>query len=67
MAGGEPARRVAHQLADVALQGHAPRGAGTGHVDSAIAAGPFVTTANDITGILIYFGTATFFLDLLVR
>jgi magnesium transporter len=32
-------------------------------VDPAIASGPFVTTANDITGILIYMGTAIFFLD----
>ncbi|MDY6861534.1 MAG: magnesium transporter, partial [Thermodesulfobacteriota bacterium] len=31
-------------------------------VDPAIASGPFVTTANDITGILIYLGTATLFL-----
>jgi magnesium transporter len=34
-------------------------------VDPAIAAAPFVQTANDITGILIYFTTATFFLHLL--
>ena len=34
-------------------------------VDPAIAAAPFVQTANDITGILIYFATATFFLELL--
>ncbi|PLX76291.1 MAG: magnesium transporter [Desulfuromonas sp.] len=34
-------------------------------VDPAIAAAPFVQTANDITGILIYFATATFFLQLL--
>ncbi|MEA3465342.1 MAG: magnesium transporter [Thermodesulfobacteriota bacterium] len=32
-------------------------------VDPAIASTPFVQTANDITGILIYFGTATMFLD----
>ena len=31
----------------------------------AIASTPFVQTANDITGILIYFATATFFLSLL--
>lgn len=31
-------------------------------VDPAIASTPFVQTANDITGILIYFGTATMFL-----
>ncbi|OHB32907.1 MAG: magnesium transporter [Desulfuromonadaceae bacterium GWC2_58_13] len=34
-------------------------------VDPAIASTPFVQTANDITGILIYFGTATLFLDFL--
>jgi len=28
-------------------------------IDPAVASGPFVTTANDITGILIYLGTAT--------
>lgn len=28
-------------------------------VDPAVASGPFVTTANDLTGILIYLGTAT--------
>jgi len=36
-------------------------------IDPAIAAGPFVTTANDITGILIYFATATLFLKMLVH
>lgn len=36
------------------------------HVDPAIATGPFVTTANDITGILIYLGTATLFLKYFV-
>jgi magnesium transporter len=35
------------------------------HIDPAIASGPFVTTANDITGILIYLGTATAFLRFL--
>lgn len=34
-------------------------------VDPAIAAGPFVTTANDITGITIYLSLATLFLDYL--
>jgi magnesium transporter len=34
-------------------------------VDPAIASSPFVQTANDITGILIYFGTATMFLQYL--
>ncbi|TRO78706.1 magnesium transporter [Trichloromonas acetexigens] len=34
-------------------------------VDPAIASTPFVQTANDITGILIYFGTATLFLSYL--
>ncbi|WP_298039735.1 magnesium transporter [uncultured Desulfuromonas sp.] len=32
-------------------------------IDPAIASTPFVQTANDITGILIYFGTATLFLS----
>ena len=34
-------------------------------VDPAIASGPFVTTANDITGIIIYMSTALVFLDYL--
>jgi magnesium transporter len=32
------------------------------NIDPAIAAGPFVTTSNDITGLLIYFGLATLLL-----
>lgn len=36
-------------------------------VDPAVAAGPLVTTSNDITGVMIYFGLATLFIDLLVR
>ena len=36
------------------------------NIDPAIAAGPFVTTANDIVGILIYLGIATFFLKFLM-
>jgi magnesium transporter len=32
-------------------------------VDPAIASGPFVTTANDITGIIIYMSTALLFLN----
>ncbi|MGB3561551.1 MAG: magnesium transporter [Thermoanaerobaculia bacterium] len=36
-------------------------------IDPAVAAGPLVTTSNDITGIFIYFGLASFFIDLLVR
>ncbi|MCB2185750.1 MAG: magnesium transporter [Deltaproteobacteria bacterium] len=36
-------------------------------VDPAIASGPFVTTANDITGILIYFSVATLFYTALMR
>jgi magnesium transporter len=36
-------------------------------IDPAIASGPFVTTANDITGILVYFGVATLFLKYLIR
>lgn len=35
------------------------------NIDPAIAAGPFVTTANDITGIIIYMGCALALLDLL--
>lgn len=34
-------------------------------IDPAIASSPFVQTANDITGILIYFGTATTFINFL--
>jgi magnesium transporter len=37
------------------------------NIDPAVASGPFVTTANDITGIFIYLGTATALLHLLVR
>ncbi len=36
------------------------------HIDPAIASGPFVTTANDITGILIYMGTATILLKYII-
>lgn len=36
-------------------------------VDPAIASGPLVTTSNDITGILIYFGLASALIELLVR
>jgi magnesium transporter len=36
-------------------------------IDPAIASGPFVTTANDITGILVYFGVATLFLKYLLH
>jgi magnesium transporter len=35
-------------------------------IDPALASGPFVTTFNDISGILIYFGLATLFRSLLV-
>src|SRR5437879_8660356 len=34
-------------------------------MDPAVAAGPFVTTTNDITGITIYLSLVTFFLSLL--
>ena len=34
-------------------------------IDPAIASGPFVTTANDITGLLIYFFLATSFVTYL--
>ena len=33
-------------------------------VDPAVAAGPFVTTSNDITGLLIYFSLAAWLLSL---
>ncbi len=36
-------------------------------IDPAITAGPFVTTIKDVTGLLIYFGMATAFLELLRR
>ena len=36
-------------------------------IDPAVAAGPLVTTSNDITGILIYFSFALALIDLLVR
>lgn len=36
-------------------------------IDPAIAAGPLVTTSNDITGILIYFGLATLMIESWVR
>ena len=36
-------------------------------IDPAVAAGPLVTTSNDITGILIYFGLAFALIDLLIR
>jgi len=35
-------------------------------IDPAIASSPFVQTVNDITGILIYFSTATLFLQHLI-
>lgn len=34
------------------------------NIDPAVAAGPFVTTSNDITGLLIYFSLATWLLSL---
>ncbi len=34
-------------------------------VDPAVAQGPFVTTLNDVIGILVYLGLATLFLDAL--
>ena len=34
-----------------------------GNIDPALATGPFITTSNDILGILIYLGTATLFID----
>jgi magnesium transporter len=36
-------------------------------VDPAVAAGPMVTTSNDILGLLIYFGLAALLIDLIIR
>ncbi|PKR78358.1 magnesium transporter [Halalkalibacillus sediminis] len=36
------------------------------NIDPAVASGPFITTINDIISIIIYFGTATIFMDLLI-
>ena len=36
-------------------------------IDPALAAGPLVTTTNDITGILIYFSFASMLIGLLLR
>lgn len=36
-------------------------------IDPAVAAGPLVTTSNDITGILIYFGLASLLIEALIR
>ena len=36
-------------------------------IDPAVASGPLVTTSNDITGILIYFGMAYLLIDLLLH
>jgi magnesium transporter len=36
-------------------------------IDPAVAAGPLVTTSNDVTGVLIYFGLAGLLIDRLVR
>lgn len=35
------------------------------NIDPAVASGPFITTLNDITGLLIYFSIATILLDIL--
>jgi magnesium transporter len=37
------------------------------NIDPAVASGPFITTMNDITSILIYFGLATLFMGYLVH
>ncbi|QDP39804.1 magnesium transporter [Radiobacillus deserti] len=36
-------------------------------IDPAVASGPFITTINDIISILVYFGLATMFMDLLLK
>ena len=35
-------------------------------IDPAVASGPFITTVNDLISILIYFGLATAFMNLLI-
>src|SRR5699024_1186080 len=35
-------------------------------IDPAVASGPFITTLNDITSVLIYFGLATVFITMLL-
>ena len=37
------------------------------NIDPAVASGPFITTINDIISILIYFGMATLFMNLLLK
>jgi magnesium transporter len=37
------------------------------NIDPAVASGPFITTLNDIISILIYFGLATAFMNLLIH
>ncbi|MFD2208513.1 magnesium transporter [Virgibacillus halophilus] len=36
------------------------------HIDPAVASGPFITTINDVISTMIYFGLATFFMQLLL-
>lgn len=36
-------------------------------IDPAVASGPFITTLNDITSVLIYFGMATVFISMLLK
>jgi len=36
------------------------------NIDPAVASGPFITTLNDITSVIIYFGMATIFMSLLL-
>ncbi|WP_366923185.1 magnesium transporter [Metallumcola ferriviriculae] len=38
----------------------------TFRIDPAVASGPFITTINDIVGLIIYFSTATFFMSKLI-
>src|SRR5699024_8592594 len=35
-------------------------------IDPAVASGPFITTLNDVTSVIIYFGMATAFIGLLI-
>ena len=58
---------VAAMTVSAALGAIAPAGMKQVGIDPAVAAGPFVTTVNDIIGICIYMGTAIYFLDALTH
>jgi len=58
---------IAAMTVSAALGAIAPAGMKQVGIDPAVAAGPFVTTVNDIIGICIYMGTAIYFLDALTH